>query len=109
MEVEEDNNFYPDTETVKTHDLCATITPFNLWRRRFSYLTGVLPHNSSKGNLYVMALYDYDSNAILDEPIENSHSATIRDDLLKINKFPKERGSNSKVNIMDNKCSSDLK
>ena len=73
MEVEEEF-LYPDTETVKTHDLCATITPFKLNIKGFSYLTGALPHNSSKGNLYVMVLYDYDSNAILDEPQKKAGS-----------------------------------
>ena len=65
VEVEEDRIFYPDAETVKTHELCATIIPLNINRKGFSDLTGALPHKSSRGNVYVMVLYDYDSNAIL--------------------------------------------
>ena len=72
VEVEEDSNFYPDSETVKTHEMCATIIPFNINRKVFGDLTGALPHKSSRGNLYVMVLYDYYSNAILAEPIKNS-------------------------------------
>jgi hypothetical protein len=34
--------------------------------------TGRFPVVSSKGNKYIMVLYDYDSNAILEKPIKNS-------------------------------------
>ena len=71
VEVEEDRNYYPDSEKAKTHELCATITPLNPKRKGFSDLTGALPHNSRRGNLYVMVLYDYDRNKILSEPIKN--------------------------------------
>ena len=70
VEVEEDSNFYLDAETVKTHELCATKINFNFKRDLFSDLNGPFPHKSSRGNLYVMVLYDYDSNKILDELIK---------------------------------------
>ena len=56
-----------------------------------------------------MVFYDYDSNGILAEPIKNSQAPTIRDDFLKIHKFLKERGWDTKFYIMDNYCYSDLK
>ena len=68
MEPEEDREFYPDIETVKKHELCAIIIPFNVKIKGFSDLTGALPHKSSRGNLYVVVLYDYGSNKILAEP-----------------------------------------
>ena len=71
MEVDEDSNFYPDTESVNTHELCATIIPFNINRKGFSDINGAFPHKSSRGNLYVIFMYDYDRNAILDEPIKD--------------------------------------
>ena len=71
MEVEEDRKFYSGKESLNTHKLCATISPFNLKRKVFSDLTGNLPHKSSRGNLYVMVVYEYDSNAILAETIKN--------------------------------------
>ena len=70
MEIEEDSNFYPDKETVKTHELFATITPLNMKRKGFSNLTGSFPHKSSRRNFYVMVIYDYYSKAILEEPIK---------------------------------------
>jgi hypothetical protein len=39
--------------------------------------TGRFPVVSSKGNKYIMVLYDYDGNAILAEPIKNRTSAEL--------------------------------
>ena len=109
MEVEEDSDFYPEAETVTTNELCAAMISLNIKREGCSYLTGALSHKSSKWNLYAMVMYDYDSNAILDEPIKNRQAKTIRDAFLNIHKVLKERGSETKVYIMENECSSDLK
>ena len=38
----------------------------------FSDQTGQLPRVYSRGNRSVMVLYDYDSNAILIEPLKNN-------------------------------------
>ena len=109
MEVEEDKEFSSDTETVKAHEFCATIIPFNIKRKGFIDLTGSLPHKSSRGNLYAMILYEYDSNEILAKPIKNIQAATIYDDFLNIHIILKSRGSNPSFYIMDNGCYSDLK
>lgn len=58
-------------ETVNTHEVCATIIPFNTNIHGFNDLTGAFPHKARRGNLYVMVVYDYDSNAVLVEPIKN--------------------------------------
>ena len=55
-----------------------------------------------------MVMYDYDSNEIRAKPIKNRQAATIHDAFLKIHKILKSRGSDPKVYIMENKCSSDL-
>ena len=94
---------------MKTHDIYVTIIRFNLNKKGFSDLSGAFPHKSSKWNVYVMLMYDYDSNAILAEPIKNSQAETIRSAFLKVHKFLKARGRHRKVYIMDNKCYSDLK
>ena len=56
-----------------------------------------------------MVMYDYDSNAIMSEPIKKSQAETIRDTFLKVHKVLKARGNEPKIYIMDNKCSSGLK
>ena len=109
LEVEEDSNFYPDEETVKTHELYATIIPLNINRKVSIDLTAAFPHKSSRGNFYVMVMYDYDSNTILYEPIKNRQVGTIRNAFLKVHKFLKARCSKLKVYIMDNECSNELK
>ena len=109
VEVEEYRKFYPDTESVKTHDLCSTIIPFNINIKCFSGITGAFPHKSSRINLYVMVMYDYDSNAILAEPIKNRQASTIRDVFFNIHKVLKARGIKPKVYIMENECSGGLK
>ena len=70
MDIEEDRNFYPDKETVKTHELCATVGPINMKRKGFRNITGALTHKSSRVNMYVMVIYDYNSNAILAKQIK---------------------------------------
>ena len=87
---------------MNTHELCATITPFNLKRKGFSDITGAFPHKSSRGNLYVMVMYDYDSNSILVEPTKYSQAETIYYTFLNIHKVLKARVSPPKFYIMDN-------
>ena len=94
---------------MKTHELCTTIVIFNMKRKGFSNLTGAFHNKSSRGNLFVTVLYDYDSNEILYKPIKNRQAATIRDYFLKIHNIIKSGGSNTKFYMMDNKCSIDLK
>ena len=62
VEVEEDSDFYPDAELVTTHELCTTITPFNIKIKGFSDIACAFPHNPSRGYLYVIFMYDYDGN-----------------------------------------------
>ena len=88
--VEEDRSFYPDTESVKTHEIFATIIPFNLKITGFSDLTGAFPYKSSRGNLYVMVMYDYDKNAILAEPIKNRQAAIIHNTFTKFHRSSKQ-------------------
>ena len=54
-------------------------------------------------------MYEYDSNAILAEPIKNRQTETIYDALFKVHKVLKARVNHPKVYITEKKCSSDLK
>ena len=62
LEIEEYSNFHLEKETVKTNELCATITPFHIKIVGLIDLTGAFPHKSSGVNLYVIVIYDYDIN-----------------------------------------------
>jgi hypothetical protein len=39
--------------------------------------TGIFPVISSRGNMSIMVLYEYDGNMIMDEPIKNNKAAEL--------------------------------
>ena len=102
LDVEEDKYFYPYIETLNTHDLFAKIIPFNIKIKGFSNLSRFFPNKSSRVNVYVMFLYEYDSNAVLSKTIQNRQAETISYDFLKIHNILKSRVSKPKVYIMYN-------
>ena len=55
-----------------------------------------------------MFMYDNYGSSILADPIKNRQAETICDALIKIHNILKSRGSDPKVYIMENDCSSDL-
>jgi hypothetical protein len=67
--------------------------------------TGIFPVVSSKGNKYIMILYDYDSNAILEQPIKDRTAP----ELLKAFQFMEQelvaRGLKPKLMKLDNEAS----
>ena len=56
-----------------------------------------------------MILYDYDSNAILAEPIKNRQAESISSSIRKNAQIPKSKGMKPKTQILDNECSQKLK
>ena len=49
-------------------------------------MTGRFPYKSARGNQYILAVYHYDINAILAQPIKNREAATITNGWQEINK-----------------------
>jgi hypothetical protein len=98
---------YPDIDHgVKTQFVyAATIDAGQIYTDQ----TGIFPVVSSKGNTYIMILYDYDSNAILDQPIKYRTAP----ELLKAFQFIKQelvaRGLKPKLMKLDNEASKLLK
>jgi hypothetical protein len=91
---------------IKTQYICAaTIDAGQLYTDQ----TGRFPVVSSKGNKYIMILYDYDSNAILAKPIKDRTAP----ELLKVFQFMEQelvaRGLKPKLMKLDNKVSKLLK
>ena len=74
-----------------------------------TYQTGSFPNTSSRGRKYVMVLYDYDSNAIISEPlILRSEHELIRaySDLhTHLSNF----GLTTQVQMLENECPAGLK
>ena len=65
----------PLNPQTKTQECYTLIQPFN--HQAYSDLTGKYPHKSSRGNQYILVVYDHDSNAILVNPLKNLTAAEI--------------------------------
>lgn len=48
-----------------THNVLATLVPFDEKNMAYSDQTGRFPYITSRGNAYILIIYDYDSNAIM--------------------------------------------
>jgi hypothetical protein len=108
---ENNEDFFPSklNDQAVTQDLCAMITPFEPKKTAYSDLTGRFPYKSSRGNEYLLVVYDYDSNAILVEAIKNRTAAVITKAWTKIHQIFKNRGAAPNIYILDNEISNDFK
>jgi len=97
----------PDT-TGKTHECFVTICTKEEGTT-YSDLCGRYPVKSSRGNQYILVCYDYDTNAILAEPIQTRAAANISNALEKMLDVLKKAGSPPQVHIMDNEASALIK
>ena len=71
-ESETDDDKFPQSPTpVKTYDCIGSIQPFKAKEKGYLDLTGRFPYKSARGNQYILLVYDYDSNAILVQPLPN--------------------------------------
>ena len=90
----------------KTHALYATIETTG---KIYTDQTGRFPVTSSRGNQYVMVLYDYDTNAILTEPLRNRTGGEILRGYKKLHQYLVQRGYNPRTHWLDNEASAALK
>jgi hypothetical protein len=71
--------------------------------------TGIFPVVSSKGNKYIMILYDYDSNAILAQPIKDRTAPELLKAFQVMEQELVARGLRPKLMKLDNEASKLLK
>jgi hypothetical protein len=71
--------------------------------------TGRFPTTSSRGNKYVMILYDYDSNAILAEPLKSKSEGEMIRAYTKLHEYLTDRGLKPRLQKLDNECPAGLK
>ena len=64
---QQDDDYFPtpDAPNVKTYESAASLIPFSSTTTAYQDLTGRFPHKSSRGNEYLLVVYDFDSNTIL--------------------------------------------
>ena len=72
-------------------------------------LSGRFPHKSSQGSQYLLVIYDYDSNAILVEPLQSWQAAKINSAWKTIHKKLSRGGNEPNLYIIDNEASNELK
>jgi hypothetical protein len=109
-ETDEDEFFpLPDTPNVKTFEACAKIVPFITKNTAYHDLTGRFPHRSSRGNEYLLIVYDHDSNSILHCPLKTKTGAEIKRGWTTIHERLARGGNQPKMYILDNEASVDLK
>jgi hypothetical protein len=71
--------------------------------------TGRFPVTSSRGNKYLFVMYDYDSNAILAEPIKSRQQNELLRAYKKLTQHLQKRGLTPKLQRLDNECSEAMK
>ena len=108
-ETDEDYFPLPDMPNVKTFEACAMLTPFTAKNTAYHDLTGRFPHRSSRGNEYLIVVYDHDSNSILMIAIKNKTGAEIKRGWTSIHERLARGGNQPKLYILDNEASADLK
>ncbi len=71
--------------------------------------TGRFPNTSSRGNKYVTILYDYNSNAILAEPLKSKSEGQMIRAYTKLHEYLSDRGLKLRLKKLDNECPAGLK
>ena len=107
----EDDNF-PEHIPEKTHNRFITLTTQYEGKNKhkgYMDLTGRFPHTSSRGNKYFVVVYDYDTNAIVFEPIRKRQAKEILTAFLKCQDKIAQNYVTPKLYILDNEASSTLK
>jgi hypothetical protein len=106
-----DEDFFPTSPepTVTTNECCAVLFPFVPKHVGYTDLTGRFPHISARGNKYLLIVYDFDSNAILAEPLKSRQAGEIKQAWLKLHNILARRGTAPKMYILDNEASNELK
>ena len=106
-----DSDHFPKKYTLnkKTHQSAALLFPFNVTSKAYGDITGRFPYLLSRGNQYIIIIYNHDSNAILSEPLKNRKGPEIKRDWLKLNLILAKGGNKPKIYVMDNEASTDLK
>ena len=111
LESECEKELFPTApeDNLKTQQCFASVVSFESTAKAYSDQTGKFPFTSSRGNKYIMIIYDYDSNAILQEPLKNRTDTELARAWAKIHQRLTLGGSKPKLYILDNEFSAKMK
>ena len=101
-ESEPDNN-------ARTHQVMLAIREIEPRGQIHSDQTGAFPVIATSGARYVMVVYDYDSNAIIVEALNNKKGATLLEAFKRIHAILTDRGHTPKYHRLDNEASTEFK
>ena len=106
--------FYEETPptpiTTCTHTIYAAILdPKQPTGNSFSDLTGRFPIQSNRGANYIFVLYDYNSNAIILQPLRNRSAQEIQCVFTSVHAYLVVRGLRPRLHTLDNEASTSLK
>ena len=74
----------------------------------YSNLTGHFPVQSNRGANYILVVYEYDSNAIIVQPLRNRTAPEIKRVFQSVVHYFNERGLRPRLHTLDNEASSIL-
>jgi hypothetical protein len=98
-----------DDNEPKTRTNMVYIKPIEATGQIYTGQTGRFPTTSSRGNKYIMILYDYDSNAILAEPLKSKSEGEMIRAYSKLHEYLSDRGLKPRLQKLDNECPTGLK
>ena len=100
------NDTTTNAPTTSTGYTRITVLPAE---KSYSDQTGRFPKRSSRGHQYIFIFYDYDSNAILAEPIKSRASNELIAAWKKCHDILTSRGIKPKLHVLDNELSDDMR
>eukprot|EP00957_Ditylum_brightwellii_P032372 2452561-Ditylum_brightwellii.AAC.1 len=108
------DNLYPEKQDEKENiAYFSIINPRQLKHGKtgviYSDIMGKFLYPSSQGHQYIMVLYDWDSHAIIGQPMKKRSKEEIVQGIQKLYEYLKSRGVKLKLHILDNEASNNLK
>ena len=100
---------YTYSEPYHTNQTIATLIDNSKSSKAYFDLTGQFPYTLTRGYKYIFLLYNYDSNAILTEPIKSRSASEIKQAWINLHTTLNKKGIFPNTYIMDNKASKDIK
>jgi hypothetical protein len=91
----------------RTNDVFSTV--YQPTGRIYTDQTGRFPVTSSRGNRYIMIMYDYDSNAILSHPMKNRSTNELTQACSNLLDLLLAKGIRPKLHRLDNEAPAKLK
>jgi len=103
------SDLYPQSEIKCNEAIFSLFYATDINKKSYLDITGKFPHASSRGNKYLLVIYDHDSNIILAHVLKTRQAAEITAAWKKLYDTITQHGHTTKYWIMDNEASAHLK